>query len=138
MPSNTFYNHIISNNLLTNTEIAIDDVIRADHIFGPPKPLLQGQMTRLKLITNKIEKIPLTTKIAQQHTTISISVNFFWVNGLAFLTSKSKKINFVTAKYQKSRSAKFIINTLNKIRQMYKSRGFCIENIHGVNEPNKD
>ena len=55
-----------------------------------------------------------------------------------FLTSKSSKINFTTAKYHKSRSAKAIINTLYEIKQLYETRGFRIENIHGDNEFNKD
>ena len=58
-PSDTFYAKIINNNLFINTEITPDDVQRAMHIFGPAKPLLQGAMTRLKPISNKIEKVTL-------------------------------------------------------------------------------
>ena len=76
-PSDTFYSHIINNNLLTNTEVTPDDVQRATHIFRPAKPLLQGAMTRLKPTSNKIEKIPLLLIIHQLHKRISISVNFF-------------------------------------------------------------
>ena len=45
-PSDTFYSHIINSNLLTNTEVTPDDVQRAQHIFGPSKPLLQGAMIK--------------------------------------------------------------------------------------------
>ena len=34
-PSDTFYKHIIGNNLLTNTEVTLDDVVRAEYIYGP-------------------------------------------------------------------------------------------------------
>jgi len=57
-PSDGFYKHIIKEKLLTNTEITIDDLHRADHIFGPAKPLLQGTMIRQKPTANKIEKYP--------------------------------------------------------------------------------
>lgn len=60
------------------------------------------------------------------------------MNNHVFLTSKPQNINFITARYHKSRSAKSIINTLNEIRQIYKTRGFLVENIHGDNEFNKD
>ena len=59
-PSDDFYKYIIKENLLTNTEVTLDDVHRATHIFGPAKPLLQGEMIRLKPTSNKIEKNPTT------------------------------------------------------------------------------
>lgn len=52
---NDFYKHIVKENFLANTEVTIDDVHRVDHIFGPPKPLLQGEMIRLKPKANKID-----------------------------------------------------------------------------------
>ena len=137
-PSDDFYKHIIKENLLTNTEVTINDVQRATHIFGPAKPLLQGQMTRLKPTTNKIEKIPLPLPIAEHHKSVHLSVDFFFVNGHAFFTSKSAKLNFITAKYHASRSMKKIIETLNEIRHLYTTRGFRIDNIHGDNEFNKE
>ena len=42
--SDDFYRTIIKNNLLTNTEVTIDDVQRVEHIYGPAKPMLQGTM----------------------------------------------------------------------------------------------
>ena len=137
-PSDSFYHTIIKENLLTNTEVTIDDVHRAEHIFGPAKPLLEGTMTRQRPTTNKIEKVPLPLPITTHQTNVDLSIDFFYVNGHVFFTSKSRKLNFVTAKYHQTRTMKSIINTLNEIRQIYSTRGFKIENIHGDNEFNKD
>ena len=137
-PSDVFYHHIIKENSLTNTEVTIDDVQRAEHIYGPAKPILQGTMTRQRPTGNKINKISLPLPISTHHSSVSISVDFFFVNGHAFLTSKSRKLNFITAKYHKTRSMKEIITTLNEIRQLYDTRGFRVENIHGDNEFNKE
>jgi len=57
-PSDGFYKQSIKEILLTNTEITIDYLHRADHIFGSAKPLLQGTMIRQKPNANKIEKYP--------------------------------------------------------------------------------
>jgi len=137
-PSDGFYKHIIKENLLTNTEITIDDLHRADHIFGPAKPLLQGTMIRQKPTVNKIEKIPLPLPISTHHSSLSLCIDFFYMNGHAFLTSKSRKLNFTTAKYHQTRSMKSIINSLDEIRQLYSSRGFRVEYIHGDNEFNRE
>ena len=138
-PSDTHFNTILSENLITNSEITIDDAARAKHIYGPAKPLLQGQMTRSTPVpTNKIEKIPPPLPIIQLHTSVSLSIDFIFVNTHTFLTTKSSKLNFTTAKYHTSRSISSIINTLNEVKQIYHSRGFNIDNIHGDNEFNKE
>ena len=49
----------------------MDDLQRAQHIFGPTKPLLQRLLTRLKPTSNKIEKIALLLPISQHHKKIS-------------------------------------------------------------------
>ena len=76
--------------------------------------------------------------ISTHHSSVSISVDIVFVNGHAFLTSKSSKLNFITAKYHKTRSSPSIISTLNNIRQIYSTRGFRVDNIHADNEFNKD
>ena len=76
-PSDTFYSHIINNNLLTNTEVTPDDVQRVIHIFGPAKLLLQGTMTRLKPTSNKIKKY-LFHRSSTNSTSASASVLIFF------------------------------------------------------------
>ena len=94
-------------------------------------------MIRKTPTTNKIEKVPLPLPIATHHKQVSLSIDFFFVNGHAFLTSKSSKLNFVTATYLPFRRKGLIIETLNNIRNMYEARGFDISNFHGDNEFNK-
>ena len=76
-PSITAFRNIIKNNLITNPEITIDDVNRAELIYGPATPLLQGKMTRVKPNTNKIEKIPLPLPISTHHSNVNMCVDFF-------------------------------------------------------------
>jgi hypothetical protein len=75
-PSNTAFKNIIKNNLITNTEVTIDDVNRAELIYGTAMPLLQGKMTRVKPTINKIEKIPLPLPISKHHHNVNLCVDF--------------------------------------------------------------
>jgi hypothetical protein len=135
-PSNTAFKNIIKNNLITNTEVTIDDVNRAELIYGTATPLLQGKMVRVKPAINKIEKIPLPSPISKHHHNVNLCVDFFYVNGQIFLSSKSTKLNFVTAQYVERRTKTNIIKTLNSIKQTYEARGFNVTGIHADNEFN--
>ena len=45
-PSDDEYKNIVSNNLLTNCTVQVDDISRADHLYGPLKPILEGKSVR--------------------------------------------------------------------------------------------
>jgi len=133
-PSTTKFKRIIKNNLINNSKITIDDINRAEIIFGTPKPLLKGTMIRHVPITNKIEKVPLPIQIAERHKEIHLYIDFFFINGHAFLHTKSSKINFITAELVNSRAKGQIIKTLETVRAKYEARGFKIVAVHGDNE----
>jgi hypothetical protein len=91
-------------------------VNRAELIYGPPVPYLQGHMVRLRPQThNKIQKIPLPPMIAQHHHDVALAMDFFYVNGNIFFHTKSSNINFLTAQYCTSRSLRTIITALEKL-----------------------
>jgi hypothetical protein len=68
-PSIGAYKNIIKNNLVNNAEVTINNINRAELIYGPATPILQGRMTRQAPSTNKIEKVPLPLTITTHHTT---------------------------------------------------------------------
>jgi hypothetical protein len=133
-PSTSTFKTIISKNLIQNSGITVDDIHRAEIIFGTPTPLLKGKMVRRLPIQNKIEKIQLPIPIADRHKKINLYLDFFFVNGYAFLHSKSSKINFLTSQICSSRSQGQIIKVLESIKQTYEARGFDIVGVHGDNE----
>ena len=96
-PSTSKFKRIIKNNLINNSPITIDDINRAEMIFGTPKPLLKGTMIRHVPITNKVSKVALPIQIAERHKEIHIYIDFFFINGYPFLHTKSSKLNFLTA-----------------------------------------
>ena len=76
-PSITAYPNIIKENLIMNTKITIDDVNRAEIIYGPATPLLQRRMTRDSLRVNRIEKVPFTLPISTHHRDVNLCIDFF-------------------------------------------------------------
>jgi hypothetical protein len=76
-PSTTTFKNIIKNNLIINSGITIDDINRAELIFGTPTPLLKDKMIRKLPIQNKIEKVPLPLQVTEHHKQINLYIDFF-------------------------------------------------------------
>jgi hypothetical protein len=93
-------------------------------------------MTRQKPISNKVCRIPLPPPIQKNHTSIQLFIDFFYVNKLPFLHTKSSKINFLSIQSGKTRSTASIKAGLDTVIDIYNARGFDITDIHGDNEFN--
>ena len=96
----TFHDYVRLNSF-NNSPITNDDVHRAEHIFGPPLPLLQGQPRPHPRIHN-VTRIPLPAEIASAHSKLQIFVDFFYVNGFPFLHTITDQVIFRTTDLRKS------------------------------------
>ena len=133
-PSTSTFLRIINNNLIHNSTVTIDDIKRAEHIYGVAVPLLQGQMVRTTPPSVKIQSTPIPTIIINQHPTLQLYLDFFFVNNIPFLHTKSSHVNFLTAHGNVGRSVSSIKKILDSVITTYESRGFKITDIHGDNE----
>ncbi len=50
-----------------------------------------------------------------------------FVNGLLFLVTSSQGISLVTIEYLKSRTAKRLVNTLERVIRIYSKAGFIVQ-----------
>ena len=71
-PSTAQYKYYISKQLINNSPITVDDINRAEYIFGPAKPLLEGKMTRVSPQACKIQRIPLPLPMLEIHFYLSL------------------------------------------------------------------
>ena len=128
----------LQDNLINNSTVTVEDVNRANIIYGPSIPNIQGQMTRRRPITHeKLARVPLPPIIQQQHHKIALSMDFFFVNGNIFFHTKSHKVNFISVQSCNSGSIGTIIAGLKLIQKKYRTRGFSISEYHGDNEFDK-
>ena len=135
-PSTSDFKYYVSKNCIRNSPVTLDDINRAEVIYGPAKPLLEGKMVRRRPPKHRIERVPLPLAISTHHKELQLYIDFFYVNGYPFLASKTSKINFITATPMKSRSTNTIIDAIDDVLNIYTSRGFKITIIHGDNEFN--
>ena len=92
-------------------------------------------MTRPKShVFGKIQRIPLPLPIKENYKDIQIHVDFFFVNKLPFLHTKSEKLNFLTVERMKNRTKAAIIGSILDTIKVYNHRGFDVSFLHGDGE----
>jgi hypothetical protein len=133
-PSTQAFIKYVNNNLITNCGITGDDIHRAHVIYGPPVPILKGKMTRAKPGQQNLKRIPLPPPILANHRDLHLYMDFFYVNKIPFLHTKTSKVNFLTVQSGPNRSKGSIKAGIATVLDIYHVRGFQITNFHGDNE----
>jgi hypothetical protein len=97
----------IASNLSVNCNVTVDDVNRAEAIYGPQVPLLKGKMVRRcpEHIAN-VPRVALPTPVLKHHPTDEINMDFLFVNGTPYLHTKSTVIKFLSIQQCKGRGKK--------------------------------
>ena len=132
-PSTETFKTILTNNQLRNSNITADDISRAKRIYGPPPPLLMGKSTRSTPSKVNIHHTPLPLQIKERYVSVHLHIDFFYVNGLPFLHTKSEHLNFLTVQTGKTRNASNILHGLKTVINLYEKSGFQIKAIFGDN-----
>jgi len=92
-PSIKDFKHLVASNAIKNSPVTIDDIDRAEHIYGPALPTLQGKMTRSSPKTKQTVFVPVPLDIFEHHKFIDLHADFLFVNGIPFMHTKSANIN---------------------------------------------
>ncbi len=149
-PSDLEYYEIIRDNLLTNSKATLDDLRRAEHIFGGTAvDLLKGKTVYKPVNTHaSIERVPLPPVILKTHPSDDLDIDFLYVQGAPYLLMKSAKIKFhatqafnrVSNRKKKThrttykRGPQDIINGIEKVLTVFRTRGFQVNLINADNE----
>jgi hypothetical protein len=75
-PSTDNLKSYISKQLLDNCQVNVNDVNRADILFGPAEPTLEGNMIRKNPNGCKIKHIPLPLSIQEHHKDLELFIDF--------------------------------------------------------------
>ena len=114
----------LSNNMINNSKVGMDDIQRSITIYGFPEPLLSGKMTGPSQTQFINSQVRLPIEILQQHKYLQLFMDVFYVNRILFLITKTSKINCITPSHLKNRSKELIIKAINIIKRTYLTRGF--------------
>jgi hypothetical protein len=135
-PDEVEFESILRNNLIRNCPVTPADAKRALTIYGPDIAALKGKTTRCDASPRvpTFEAVPLPPPILEHHMDVTLCVDLFFVQGLVFLHTISRKIGFRTVSYITDRHTTKFHHELKAVLHLYKSRGFNICDIHCDNE----
>jgi hypothetical protein len=119
-----------------NCPVTPDDATRAHIIYGPDIAAIKGKTTRSVAAARAptFIAVPIPAPILEHHRNVTLCVDFFFVQGLAFFHTVSRGIGFRTATPVLDHSKATMLRKLRDTIGRYTARGLTICDIHGDNE----
>jgi hypothetical protein len=121
-------------NTITNNPVTTDDIIVAEKIFAPDIGALKGNTTRRKPAPVVNDYIEIPKELIATQREVTLCMDGMKVNGISFLTTVSRNIQYRTAQYVKHQTAAVYRELLGQIFRIYNHGGFRITSIRCDNE----
>ena len=90
------FTNMVSSNIIVNCPFTPQDLKKSDNIFGPDVPSMKGKYVRRSPESVVYDYVNTPKKILSMNTGLEVSINFMFINKLAFLVSVSKQLKFTT------------------------------------------
>jgi hypothetical protein len=128
----------IRDNQLLNCPITVDDIQRADFIYGQDVAFLKGKKTAspAKDHLPDYKAIPLPSELLSLHNNVTLCFDIFYILDLTFSISTSRNLHFLSCRHLPDRSKQNILNCINNDLKLYDNRGFVPTEIHPDGEYN--
>jgi hypothetical protein len=125
-PSTRAFIKIVEQKLLPNCPITRDDILAAEHIFGPDVGALKGKTVHRTPERVNAGMINLPQVIMGRYRDVVLGGDIMFVNKIPFFMTISRNIWFATSESLANQSSETIIAAIKKVKQIYSMRGFRI------------
>jgi hypothetical protein len=133
-PSLKDFKAMLRMNTVTNNPITTEDIKVAERIFGPDIGALKGKTTRRKPAPVVNDYIEIPKELISTQREVTVCVDAMKVNGLIFLATVSRNLQYRTAQYAKHQTAAIYRELLSASFRLYNTGGFRITAIRCDNE----
>ena len=89
--------------MLRDFNIVTHDITNAKSIFGPNLHAIRGKTVRLSPQSATTHYIDILRVIHERNRDVDISADVFFINGLPFIVTRSRRLSFITAEAITSR-----------------------------------
>jgi hypothetical protein len=126
-PTEKEFAGMVREQLLTNCPVTVRDIDNANRIFGPDLTNLRGETTRTKPEHVRVEYVQIPRDFVQLHKYVTLVADVMFVNGLPFLVTSLRGLSLVTIEHLPSRTAKRLVQTLERVFKIYVTAAFIIQ-----------
>ena len=129
-PSEKDYKGVVSNHLISNCPITVNDIDNSRAIHGPALASVRGKTVRrtpAAPVVTDYEVVP--HSLIEQHKMITLAADVFFVDGTAFLMTVSHRIKFITSEHVPVRTAKSLAKHIDRVVLVYARAGFTVRTI---------
>ena len=125
-PSNKEYAGLVSAQMVSDCDVVATDVTNAYKLFGKDLAAVRGNTTRRNPAPVVESHVTIPKNFVLNNKAITLAADVFFVDGIAFLMSVSRRIKFVTAEHTPVRTAKALTKHIKRILQVYYRAGFTV------------
>jgi hypothetical protein len=93
------FKSIITSNMVKSIPITIDDINKAEKVFGPNVGVLKGKTTQQKPAPVVSDYVKIPRELVQNHQSVILCMDGIVINGVPFLTTVSRNIMYQTAEW---------------------------------------
>jgi hypothetical protein len=125
-PSTKDFKAMVRNNMIMNCPINVDDIERAEKVYGKNIAALKGKTTKTSpnpVVTDYVEVPP---GIMEANSKVVLTADVFFVNKLPFFMSISRDIAFTTAEHITRRTKSVLLRSVLKVKAIYNNRNFQV------------
>ena len=135
-PSQRKFGAILDQGSILNCPVTRADAQRANIIYGPDLAYLKGKTTDHPAPPHVATQVcsPLPMEIAKHHSTMTLCVDFFYIQRLPFIHAISQKIGYRQAVAVPDRTKETMLTFTNKCLLEYTKCGFEVADIHADKE----
>ena len=128
-PSEKDYKGVVSNHLISNCPITVNDITNSRAIHGPALASVRGKTVRRAAEPVVTDYVDVPRSLVQQHKLVTLAADVFFVDGTAFLMTISRRIKFITSEYVPMRTAKSLAKHIDRVVNVYARAGFTVRTI---------
>ena len=121
--------------MILNCPVTVEDVIRADKIYGQGIHSLKVKTTRTQPTRLVDDYVEIPTSVLEKNKHVTLSIDIMYVNIIPFVTTFSRNIKFTTVEAIQNRTKSQLVQSIKNMLPIYTQRGLQVDNalLDGVN-----